>query len=113
MNSQDQMEIYQELQQKGYLNYASLANASDSGVYGKMYQLIGQYDKTSGQFGLANTAAARAEYLRAAEYRNTDWFDTLFSHLLRVSFCDAGSWLDKTELRLSLHRQPQHDVQVQ
>ena len=37
MNSQDQMEIYQELQQKGYLNYASLANASDSGVYGKMY----------------------------------------------------------------------------
>ena len=34
MNSQDQMGIYQELQQKGYLNYASLANASDSGIYG-------------------------------------------------------------------------------
>ena len=91
MNSQDQMEIYQELQQKGYLNYASLANASDSGVYGKMYQLIGQYDKTSGQFGLANTAAARAEYLRAAEYRNTDWFDTLFSNGLQSNHSLSAS----------------------
>lgn len=91
MNSQDQMEIYQELQQKGYLNYASLANASDSGVYGKMYQLIGQYDKTSGQFGLANTAAARAEYLRAAEYRNTDWFDALFSNALQSNHSLSAS----------------------
>lgn len=80
MNSQDQMGIYQELQQKGYLNYASLANASDSGVYGKMYQLIGMYDKTSGQFGLPNTPEARAQYLQAAEFRNTDWFDLLFSN---------------------------------
>ncbi len=80
MNSQDQMSMYQELQQKGYLNYASTVNDSDSGVYGKMYQLISQYDQTSGQFGLPNTAAARAEYLRAAEYRNTDWFDRLFTY---------------------------------
>ncbi|MCQ2144550.1 MAG: SusC/RagA family TonB-linked outer membrane protein [Bacteroidales bacterium] len=79
MNSQDQMEIYQELEQKGYLTYATTANASSSGVYGKMYQLIGQYDKSAGQFGLANTPEARAEYLRAAEYRNTDWFGMLFS----------------------------------
>lgn len=80
MNSQDQMGIYQELQQKGYLNYASLANASSSGVYGKMYQLIGEYDATSGRFGLANTPEARAKYLTTAEYRNTDWFDLLFSN---------------------------------
>ena len=83
MNSQDQMGIYQELQQKGYLNYASLANASDSGIYGKMYQLLSEYDKTSGQFGLANTAQARANYLKAAEYRNTDWFDVLFSNAMQ------------------------------
>jgi TonB-linked SusC/RagA family outer membrane protein len=80
MNSQDQMAIYQEMQQKGYLNYADLANAASSGVYGKMYQLIGQYDPVSGQFALANTAAAKADYLRQAEYRNTDWFDELFSN---------------------------------
>ena len=80
MNSQDQMSIYQEMQQKGYLNYAETSNAASSGVYGKMYQLFSEYDATSGQFGLANTAEARANYLRQAEYRNTDWFDQLFSN---------------------------------
>ncbi|MCQ2135292.1 MAG: SusC/RagA family TonB-linked outer membrane protein [Bacteroidales bacterium] len=99
MNSQDQMEIYQELEQKGYLNYAATANASSSGIYGKMYQLIGQYNATTGQFGLANTAEAKAAYLRAAEYRNTDWFDRLFSlspqhtHSLSISGGnDKGSY---------------------
>lgn len=80
MNSQDQMSVYQELAQKGYLNYAEIANASSSGVYGKMYQLLSEYDATSGQFGLVNTPEARAAYLQAAEYRNTDWFDQLFSN---------------------------------
>ena len=83
MNSQDQMSIYQELQQKGYLNYAETANSMNSGIYGKMYQLISQYDATSGKFGLQNTDEARAAYLRAAEYRNTDWFDLLFSNSLQ------------------------------
>ncbi len=79
MNSQDQMAVYQELAQKGYLNYAEIANASSSGVYGKMYQLITQFDRTTGQFGLINTDEAKAAYLRGAEYRNTNWFDRLFS----------------------------------
>ena len=83
MNSQDQMAVYQELEQKGYLNYAETANAMNQGVYGKMYQLISQYDETSGQFGLANTPEARAAYLRDAEYRNTDWFDGLFSNAIQ------------------------------
>jgi TonB-linked SusC/RagA family outer membrane protein len=83
MNSQEQMEIYQELQQKGFLNYAETANASASGVYGKMYQLLTQYDATSGKFGLENTEAARNAYLRAAEYRNTDWFDILFNNSIQ------------------------------
>ena len=83
MNSQDQMSIYQEMQQKGYLNYAETSNAASSGVYGKMYQLIGEYDATNGQYGLANTLEARADYLRQAEYRNTDWFDELFSNAIQ------------------------------
>ena len=83
MNSQDQMAIYQEMQQKGYLNYAETSNAASSGVYGKMYQLITQYDPATGQYGLANTAAAKADYLRQAEFRNTDWFDELFSNAIQ------------------------------
>ena len=72
------MEIYRELEKKGYLNYAEIANASTSGVYGRMYQLISEYDATKGQFGLENTQAARDAYLRAAEYRNTDWVRPAF-----------------------------------
>ncbi len=83
MNSQDQMGIYQEMQQKGYLNYAETSNAASSGVYGKMYQLITEYDASKGQFGLPNTAEARADYLRQAEFRNTNWFDELFSNSIQ------------------------------
>ena len=91
MNSQDQMEVYQELQQKGYLNYAETANASNSGIYGKMYQLISQYDATSGSFGLENTQKARNAYLRAAEFRNTDWFDILFNNTIQHNHSISAS----------------------
>lgn len=80
MNSQDQMEVYQEMARKGWLNYADIANASSSGVYGKMYQLINTYDSATGTFLLDNTQEARIAYLREAERRNTDWFDLLFSN---------------------------------
>ncbi len=83
MNSQDQMGVYQELQQKGYLNYAELSVSPNSGVYGKMYELLNTYDEKTGQFGLANTPAAQAAYLRSAEYRNTNWFEELFSNSIQ------------------------------
>jgi len=103
MNSQDQMSIYQELQQKGYLNYAETANASDSGVFGKMYQLISQYDPKTQSFALANTAEAKAAYLRAAEYRNTDWFDLLFTNNLQHNHSvSVSSGTDKAQFYASL-----------
>lgn len=83
MNSQDQMSVYQELQQKGFLNYAEISNATNSGVYGKMYELLNTYDPTTGQFALANTNEARAAYLRDAEFRNTNWFSELFSNSIQ------------------------------
>lgn len=79
MNSQEQMGVYQEMEQKGWLNYSTVYNARNSGVYGKMYQLINTVDPVTGQFALANTEVARNAYLREAERRNTDWFDELFS----------------------------------
>lgn len=72
MNSQEQMGVYQMLDQRGWLGLSRVSNASNSGVYGKMYQLI-----NSGQ--LLNTEEAKNAYLRQAEYRNTDWFNELFS----------------------------------
>ena len=103
MNSQDQMSVYQELQQKGYLNYASVSNSADSGIYGKMYELISTYDPVTGQFALANTDEAKAAYLRAAEYRNTDWFDLLFSNSIqRNHSVSISSGTDKAQHYASL-----------
>ena len=79
LNSQEQMAIYREMQEKGWLNLSTVLNSSDYGVYGKMYELINTYDKNSGQFGVANTEEARNAYLQQAEFRNTNWFNELFS----------------------------------
>ncbi len=78
-NSQEQMGIYKEMEQKGWLEFASLANSTSTGIYGQMYQLINQYNTTNHQYGLPNTEAARNAFLREAEFRNTDWFDLLFN----------------------------------
>ncbi|MDR1516927.1 MAG: SusC/RagA family TonB-linked outer membrane protein, partial [Dysgonamonadaceae bacterium] len=78
MNSQDQISVYQEMQQKGWLPYTVLNN-KNTGIYGKMYQLINTYDPETGAFLMPNTEAAMNAYLREAEYRNTDWFKELFS----------------------------------
>ncbi|MBO4871717.1 MAG: SusC/RagA family TonB-linked outer membrane protein [Muribaculaceae bacterium] len=78
-NSQEQIGIYREMEQKGWLEFSNLVNGSASGTYGHMYTLMDQYNATNGQFGLANTREAMNEYLRQAEMRNTDWFDLLFN----------------------------------
>jgi TonB-linked SusC/RagA family outer membrane protein len=83
MNSQEQMSVYREMEKAGWLNMAETYRASNSGVYGKMYRLINTYDETTGQFAMPNTEAARNEYLREAEFRNTDWFDALFSNAIQ------------------------------
>ena len=80
MNSQEQMDVYQEMLGKGWFNFADTYRAANSGVFGKMYQLTNAYDATSGSFSLQNSEGARNAYLRQAEYRNTDWFQELFSN---------------------------------
>ncbi len=85
MDSQEQMGIYKEMEANGLLNMTSSYRSASSGVYGKMYQLMNQYDATSGKYGLANTLEAKYAYLRAAEMRNTDWFDELFSNNIQMN----------------------------
>jgi len=79
-NSQQQMGIYQEMEAKGWLEFASLAGASNTGVYGKMYDLVNQYN--NGTYGLLNSVGARNTYLQQAELRNTNWFNILFNQNL-------------------------------
>ena len=82
LNSQEQMGIYREMENKGWLNLSSVLNGSDYGVYGKMYELINTYNPKTGQFFLENTQEARDAYLYSAEMRNTNWFKQLFSSAL-------------------------------
>lgn len=110
MNSQEQMSVYQELQKKGYMNPADVVNASQSGVYGKLARLIASGD-------VLNTDAGRNEWLREQEYRNTDWFDQLFSnslmqnhsvsistgteksqHYVSLSLMDDAGWYKKSDV---------------
>ena len=79
-NSQEQMGIYKEMAAKGWLEFSSVANSASAGLYGRMYSLMDEYDRTSGQFGLPFTEAAMNAYLQQAEFRNTDWFDLLFNN---------------------------------
>ena len=95
MNSQEQMGVYRELENAGYLNLADVYRASNSGVYGKMYHLINTYDPKTGSYALMNTTEARNAYLREAEYRNTDWFDVLFKN--SISMNHAVSFSSGTE----------------
>lgn len=103
MNSQDQMGAYSEMQQKGWLNFADVYRASNSGVYGKMYQLINTYDAKNQTWGLENTPEARAKYLQDAEMRNTDWFNELFNNNIIMNHSvSISSGNDKTRYYASM-----------
>ncbi|MDE6490877.1 MAG: SusC/RagA family TonB-linked outer membrane protein [Muribaculaceae bacterium] len=117
-NSQEQMGIYKEMEEKGWLSFASLANSSSSGIYGTMYKMINTYDPLTGKYQLANTQSAKNAYLREAEFRNTDWFDLLFKNSLiqnhavsisggtdkgqfytSFSYMDDGGWYEASKVQ--------------
>lgn len=102
MNSSDQMSVYSELARKGWLNHADASRAADGGVFTKMYQLINQYDATSGQFGLSNTPEARNAFLSRYATANTDWFDVLFKNsLMQEHAISVSSGTEKSQLYFS------------
>ncbi|HUQ66660.1 MAG TPA: SusC/RagA family TonB-linked outer membrane protein [Flavitalea sp.] len=82
MNSAEQISIYAELERKGYLDYNSIANRANAGIYGRMADQLRQIDPESQQFKLLNTPEARRAYLMKYAGVNTDWFDLLFRNAL-------------------------------
>ena len=85
MGSQEQMGVYNEMAEKGWLIFSDTYRASNSGVYGKMYQLINSYNPKNQSWGLVNTPEAQAAYLQMAEMRNTNWFDELFNNNITMN----------------------------
>jgi TonB-linked SusC/RagA family outer membrane protein len=82
MNSADQISVYGELERKGFLDYNSISNRANSGIYGKMADMLKGIDPESDQFKLLNTPEARRAYLMQYAGVNTDWFDILFRNAL-------------------------------
>lgn len=102
MNSQEQMMVYKEMQEKGWLNYADVARKKNGGVYKKMADLISSYDPATG-FGLENTIQAKNQFLQKYEMANTDWFDILFRNSLQqVHSLSLSSGTDKSRFYASL-----------
>jgi TonB-linked SusC/RagA family outer membrane protein len=103
MNSQEQMGVYQEMERKGWLNFSSTFRDKESGVYGKMYQLMNTYDPKTGTYALQNTEVAKNAYLRQAEMRNTDWFNELFQlNVMQSHSISMSGGTDKTTYYTSL-----------
>ncbi|PXX95020.1 SusC/RagA family protein, partial [Marinifilum breve] len=96
LNSQDQMEMFLEMEENGWLSYADVMRSKDAGVFHKMYSLIESYE--DGKYGLEHTDEAKSGFLRRYERANTDWFDVLFRNSLQqnhsVSF-SGGSETSK------------------
>ena len=124
LNSQQQMGIYRELRDKGWLNYSDVLNGSDYGVYGKMYELQNSFDATRGQFLLPHTTEAENAYLQQAESQHELVQRALLTghhakplgelerrygqiELLCFAQCAARSGLVQAERREALHGEPQ------
>ena len=96
MNSQDQMSVYEEMRRGGWLNPARVANASSSGVYGKLYKSFYELDNNN-NFVVNNNQEGIAAFLRKAEYRNTDWFKKLFNvNLMQSHSISMSSGTEKS-----------------
>lgn len=103
MNSADQMSVYLEMERKGWLNFADVANASDGGVFIKLNKLYTQYDSTNGAFGISRyDTDAKRTYLTRYQKANTNWFDQLFRNsLAQEHSLSISSGTDASQLYIS------------
>jgi TonB-linked SusC/RagA family outer membrane protein len=91
MNSADQLSVYAEIERKGFLDFSSIANRADAGIYGKMADYINSVDSVTRESLLRNETQFRRDFLMQYAGVNTDWFDILFrnaftqEHSIRLS----------------------------
>lgn len=83
VDSYTQMSIFNELYNKGWLNFSDVLLKPQAGVFGKMAEEIQLYNESTGLFGIPNTLEARREFLNYYARLNTNWFGLLFNNSLR------------------------------
>lgn len=107
MNSQETMQLYQEMANKGYFTPNEALYGRRGGVYTRMYQATDSY--RGNQFDLENSAEGKASFLEQAALYNTDWFRHLYTesitqnHSLAISY---GSEKATTYASVSYYNDP-------
>jgi TonB-linked SusC/RagA family outer membrane protein len=84
LNSADQMNVYLELQNKGWLNHSSTANDPNGGVFAKMYNQMYKFDPGTQTYALTNDVPSQKAFLQRYADANTDWFNVLFKNSLMM-----------------------------
>lgn len=108
LNSQEQMSVLLEMEDKGLLTPSSLFVAKNGGVFSQWYQMTDQRSE-NGEYLVENTDAAKFRYLQQAELRNTNWFNELFrpallqNHSISIS---SGNENSSNYLSLSYYHDP-------
>ncbi|MCL7988157.1 SusC/RagA family TonB-linked outer membrane protein [Sphingobacterium sp. lm-10] len=82
MNSAEQMSMLIDMENMGYFNHSGVSRANTTGVFGKMYNQMYDYNPTNDTFALRNDAPSRYAFLQRYANANTDWFDLLFQSRL-------------------------------
>ncbi|WKL49048.1 SusC/RagA family TonB-linked outer membrane protein [Flavobacterium pectinovorum] len=78
LDSQESMSVFQEMQQKGYLDLSSSYTGRFGGAYNILAKEINRYNDSNGQFGVKNEQPYINNFLKKYELANTDWFSVLF-----------------------------------
>ncbi|MDM1407146.1 SusC/RagA family TonB-linked outer membrane protein [Myroides sp. DF42-4-2] len=94
MNSQQTMDVYQELEAKGHITYPNSLNGRYGGVYNMYYRGVNNYITEEDRFQYINDRVGKNTFLRKHEMANTNWFKTLFrpaiSQSHSLSFSGGG-----------------------
>jgi TonB-linked SusC/RagA family outer membrane protein len=84
MNSSDQMNVYLEMMNKGWLNEGVTANNANGGVFTKMFNTMYIYNPATDTYTLRNDAPSEKAFLQPYADGNTNWFDVLFKNSLQM-----------------------------
>ncbi|WP_165605789.1 SusC/RagA family TonB-linked outer membrane protein [Flavivirga aquatica] len=98
LNSGNELSVYQELYEKGWIDIAGANTASNHGVFSDMFNKISNNEINWGPGGSPNYA-----YLQRYANANTDWFDVLFKDsFIRTNSFSISSGTDTSRYRASI-----------
>src|SRR5690606_12150171 len=82
LNSAEQMSVFIEMQNKGFLNHAGASRSLEGGIFSKMYNQMYDYNAETGEFSLRNGAPSQVGNLSRYGHATTDWFDMICKNSL-------------------------------